>query len=180
MQSNKDKIDMKILSAAIDTLDGLEFVYKVEVSNNTKNDIKFYTGLDEREEPKRDGFYFKFKNLEKSYQMISFTQGVIDIPALTKNKGFIIDACFKLYCKDISAFDTIISTYYKSKNKLENIKNLIKDISIEYRVNKEWNDNNYQSAFKSDSIIYFNHIDTVKTEFFTEITGETFEQMLKK
>lgn len=101
-------------------------------------------------------------------------------PSQTIKNRFIIDICFREYCKNISDFTLIYKTYYKSKNKSENIKKLLEDISIEYRVNKTWSNKNYQSTFKNDSIIYFNHLDTVITKFSTKITGETFTQMLKK
>ena len=106
--------------------------------------------------------------------------GLIILPGQTLNKGFIVDVCFREYCKNISDFDLIASTYYKSKNKSDNIKDLMKDITIEYRINKKWNNENYQSVFKNDSVLYFNHLDTIDTKFYTTITGDTFKKMLAK
>ena len=176
-----NKFEMNIYCAAVDTLDGLEFAYRVNIDNGLDREINFYTGLDESENSTNDGFYLKFNKLGKSYQMTSLIKkGVIIIPSQAKNKKFIIDVCFREYCKNISDFPMLFDTYYKSKSKVENIRKLMKDISIEYRVNKSWNNKNYQSAFKNDSIIYFNRLDTIDTNFYTEITGETFNQMLKK
>ena len=56
----------------------------------------------------------------------------------------------------------------------------MKDITIECRINKKWNDENYQSAFKNDSVLSFNNLDTIDTKFYTAITGDTFKQMLGK
>lgn len=175
------KIEVKIYSGAIDTLGGLELAYSVNVSNNTNQEINFYTGLDESETSVRDGFYLTFKKLHKSYQMTSLIKnGLLIIPAQTVNKRFIIDVCFREYCENLKDLSLIASTYYKSANKSENIKNLMKDITVEYRINKKWNNKNYQSAFKNDSVISFNNLDTIDTKFYTAITGDTFKQMLGK
>lgn len=176
-----NKFRMEICCAAIDTLDGLEFAYRLNIDNSSNTEISFYTGLDQSESIATDGFYLNFKKLGKSYQMTSLIKnGYLIIPGQTKNKKFIIDVCFREYCRNIPDFALIYDTYYKSKSKLENIKNLIKDISIEYRINRAWNNKPYQSVFKNDSIIYFNRLDTIDTKFYTDITGETFKGLLAR
>ena len=181
METNRhNKIQMKLNYAAVDTLDGLEFAYCVNIVNGLNRKINFYTGINEKEVSVSDGFYLNFNTIGKSYQMTSLVKnGFLILQAQPEDKKFIINVCFREYCKNISEFPLIFDTYYKSKNKLESINKIMKDISIEYRVNKNWDNKNYQSAFKNDSILYFNRLDTVETHFYTELTGETFSQMLR-
>jgi len=176
-----NKVELKIDNCSIDTLDGLEFAYRVKIANKSNKKINFYTGLTESESLAKDGFYLKFNKIGKSYQMTALVKnGNLTLPAQTNNGEFVIDICFREYCKYISEFSTVYDNYYTSKNKSENIKEIIKDISIEYRVNKSFNDKNYNSAFKNDSVIYFNRLDTIGIKYYTEITGETINKMLKK
>jgi len=175
------KFEMNIYNAAVDTLEGLEFAFRVDINNGLNKEINFYAGLDESESLKSDGFYFIFNKLGKAYQMTSILKnGSLIFPAQAKSKKFIIDICFREYCKNIAEFAIIFETYYKSGSKQENIKNLLKDISIEYRVNKNWSNENYQAVFRDKSVLYFDRLDTIDTNFYTEITGETFSQMIGK
>ena len=47
---------MKISCAVIDTLDGLEFAYRVNIDNNTNKEIDFFAGLEESDSTSSDGF----------------------------------------------------------------------------------------------------------------------------
>ena len=179
--ASTNKVELKIQNCIVDTLDGLEFAYKVKIDNKSNKKINFYTGLTESESLAKDGFYLKFNKIGKAYQMTALVKnGNLTLPAQMNKSEFVIDICFREYCKYISDFNSIYDTYYTSKNKLENIKQILKDISIEYRVNKSFNDKNYNSAFKSDSVIYFNRLDTIEIKFYTEITGDIINQMLKR
>jgi hypothetical protein len=174
-------IELKIDMCSIDTLDGLEFAYRVKVDNNSNEKINFYTGLTENEKPAKDGFYLKLNKIGKTYQMTALVKnGILVLPSKSKNNEFIIDVCFREYCKYISDFSTIYDAYYTSINKSDIIKEIIKDISIEYRVNNLFDDRNYKLAFKKDSVFYFKHTDSIQTNLYTEITGETISKMLKK
>lgn len=51
-----NKFEMKISCAVIDTLDGLEFAYRVNIDNNTNKEIDFFAGLEESDSTSSDGF----------------------------------------------------------------------------------------------------------------------------
>lgn len=180
-KKSANMIELKIDMCSIDTLDGLEFAYRVKVDNNSNEKINFYTGLTENETPAKDGFYLKFNKIGKAYQMTALVKnGILVLPSQSKNNEFIIDVCFREYCKYIVDFSMIYDAYYTSKNKKENINKIIDDVTIEYRFNNSHDDKNYKLAFSKDRIIYFKHTDSIPTNLYTEITGETINKMLKK
>ena len=144
-----DKDSMYVDKILVDTVhaNGVRFIFRIRVDNNTNKDIHLYTGLRITDDSTTQGGFFIYcKKINTSYELITPAENSqFAIPARTMGKKILSTTGFIPFSSYASKKSEIALNYYTNKNRAENIKNFLSDIEIVYRVDKSKMDNNEDS-----------------------------------